>query len=132
MLHKEDSAIRYWAAMGLLVRPAVLSDETVRAALRAAMDDKSKNVQVLAAEALGRFGANQDLPAAVERLVELSNIEKHGLYVSMFALNSLDQLNEKASGAADEIRALPKTVKSVPQRLSGYVPRLLEEVVRDL
>ena len=131
MLGSDDSAVRYWAAMGLLGRPAALSDESVRDALRTALHDESKNVRVLAAEALGRFGADDDVPEAVEQLVALANIQDHGLYISMFALNSLDHLNERASGAADAIRVLPRQQQGNPRRMGNYVPRLLEEVVRD-
>ena len=132
LLDDQDNAVRYWAALGLLNRwPAIESPE-VLAKLRAALADDSKNVRVLAAEALGRFGSDSDLQPSVDVLLELANIEEHGLYISMFALNSLDQLDNKAAGSVDIIRALPRKSPNNPARLGNYVPRLLDKIVADL
>ncbi len=132
LMDDPDSAVRYWAALGLLNRWPAIESHAVLEKLRAALADDSPSVRVLAAESLGRFGADEDVPRAVEVLVELANIEKHGLYVSMFALNSLDQLGKKAAGSVDVIRALPQKLPDNPARLGSYVPRLLEEIVADL
>ncbi len=59
-----DSAVRYWAVLGHLMRgaEAVQADE---AELLQALDDSSPDVQIAAAEALGRYGKEIDLPRAV-------------------------------------------------------------------
>ncbi len=132
MLDSDDLIIRYWGAIGLLAVPESVAGETTRVALRNAMNnDDSPCVRVLAAEALARFGDNADLRPAVDVLVDLANVERHGVYVSVFALNSLDYVGDKARFAADQISALPRKDTITPRRLSGYVPRLLDEVVRD-
>src|SRR5262249_31378606 len=59
-LRDADSAVRYWAALGLLMR----GDATVKAArgeLTAALGDSSPYVRIAAAEALGRHGDDADL-----------------------------------------------------------------------
>ena len=59
-LADEDSAVRYWAAVGFLAR----GERAVRphaAALRGALEDESPHVRVVAAEALGRYGSDADL-----------------------------------------------------------------------
>jgi uncharacterized sulfatase len=132
LMDNQDSAVRYWATLGLLNRGPAIEGQEVLEKLRTALTDDSKNVRVLAAEALGRFGGGEDLPQAVDVLIELANIEQHGLYISMFALNSLDQLDKKAAGSLDTIRALPRTIPSNPRRLGNYVPRLLEKIVENL
>ena len=138
-LASPNVAVRYWAAMGLLGRPNALAKESVLAAMRSAAHDARAErtagdacVRSLLAEALGRYGAESDVEPAIATLVANANVEEHGLYVSMFALNSLDYLDEKARIAAEAIRAMPKSHREIPKRLGGYIPRLLDEVARGL
>jgi HEAT repeat protein len=74
-----DSAVRYWAAMGLLMRGAVDG-------LRKALSDSSPNVRAVAAEALGRYGSAEDLKQSLAVLMELAPADKNGAYVSLLAL----------------------------------------------
>lgn len=129
-LGNDDSAVRYWAAMGILMRGA----DAVRAArvpLEEALADRSPYVRVVAAEALGRYGDERDAAEALRALLELAPLDKNGVYVSMLALNALDVLDEKAKPAIEAIRALPQKGR-VPPRTGGYVSRLLEKILADL
>ncbi|MFH1918675.1 MAG: sulfatase-like hydrolase/transferase [Planctomycetota bacterium] len=127
----EDSAVRYWAAMGILMR----GPEAVRSAgdpLRAALGDDSPYVRIVAAEALGRYGADAEAAKALEVLLKLAPVDSSGVYVSVLALNALDAMDERAKPAADTIRALPEQDPSVPPRMKAHVPNLIRKTLADL
>jgi hypothetical protein len=101
-LRDADSAVRYWAALGFVMRgksPGLLPG------------DASASVRAVAAEAEGRFG--KDARGAAEALLELGNAEKHGAYVAMLALNGLSSMGERAPA---DVRA---KVKSLPDGGKG-------------
>ncbi len=126
-LRDSDSAVRYWAALGMLMRGEFGLREA-HAELLAALKDNSPYVRIAAAESLGRYGSDADLKAALKILVELAPIDKNGVFVSMAALNALDALGQKAGSVADAIKAMPATAIVPDPRYSSYVPRLLEDL----
>ncbi len=130
-LSDDDSAVRYWAAMGLLMRGAA-GVTTARDALRQALADESGSVRVIAAEALGRYGDKDDLAVALPVLVEAASLERNSLYVSMLALNALDALDGRAAGVAGQIRNLPTGKPREFPRMSAYVPNLISKTLADL
>lgn len=123
-----DSAVRYWAVHGYLVR------QEADAALRKAVEsDASPYVRAVGAEALGRYGKQPgDVELAVKTLMELAPADKHGVFVSILALNGLDALDAKAAGVKDAVAALPKEAPGAPERFRSYVPRLIEKTLADL
>jgi uncharacterized sulfatase len=130
-LQHPDSAVRYWGVTGLLIRGQSAITQS-SAALRRALRDPAASVRIAAAEALGRYGINADLAPAMTALLELAPQDKNGLYVSLLALNAIDALGAKARPWKAAIAALPVTDKNIPQKLNGYVPRLLENIARNL
>ena len=109
-----DSAVRYWAATGLLIgkSPAVTAGAE---ALRRALDDPSPSVRVAAAEALGRYGAQEDQTRSLRILLELASAPRNGIYVSLLAWNSIDQLPvELLRSARAEIEAADVNVGALP------------------
>lgn len=127
----DDSAVRYWAAMGILMR----GRDAVSAAndsLNQALGDASPYVRIIAAEALGRYGSDEDAAKALGVLLELAPVDANGVYVSVLALNAIDAMDERAKGALDTIRALPQQDPSVPQRMRSYVPNLIRKTTADL
>ncbi|MFQ5928264.1 MAG: sulfatase-like hydrolase/transferase [Acidobacteriota bacterium] len=127
----KDSAVRHWAAMGILMRGknAVHSSKSQ---LHRALSDTSPIVRVIAAQALGQYGSDADLKEALPVLMELAALDKNGIYVSMLALNALDALNHKAASAAQAIKQLPTSEPSVNRRMRNYVPRLIQKILADL
>lgn len=126
-----DSAVRYWAALGLLMR----GKEAVRSQrdpLRKALSDPAPSVRIVAAEALGKYGETEDGTRAVQVLLELAPVEKNGVYVSMQALNALEELGPKAAPGLAVIKGAAQGVKTLPQRLQSYVPRLVENITTAL
>jgi arylsulfatase A-like enzyme len=130
-LKDEDSAVRYWAALGLLMR-GESGVSASRDELLAALKDSSPYVRVAAAEALGRYGVESDVKPALATLVELGPIDTNGVFVSMAALNAIDSLGSKAASAADAIKAFPKNGKVPDGRFGSYVPRLLQDLDNSL
>jgi uncharacterized sulfatase len=108
-----DSAVRYWAALGYVMRgksPGLLAG------------DASPSVRAVAAEGVGCFGAPGEARVAAEALLALGNAEKHGVYVAMLALNGLSNMGDRAPA---DIRAKVKELPDGPAgRAGGYVSNL--------
>jgi uncharacterized sulfatase len=130
-LAEADSAVRYWAAMGLLMRgPAAVS--TATQALRHALLDPSPYVRIVAAETLGKFGQTDDLRAALAVLGQLAPPDKNGVYVSGYALNAIDELGTKAAPLLDLVKTMPREDPKAPERARDYPTRLINKLIRDL
>ena len=123
-LTDDDSAVRYWAAMGLLMR-----GEVAREPLLAALEDSSPYVRIVAAETLSRYGDQSDLDRSLPVLVDLASVERHGLFVSIAALNALDELDEKAQSHRDAIARLPKKAPKTSPRQGFYVQGLIQRTL---
>ena len=125
-----DGAVRYWAALGALIR----GREGVRSLagpLREALSDRDPAVRVAAGEALGRHGGDADSTRALAVLVELADAEKHGLHVAMNALNALDYLDARAAPALQRILALPQELPGMDRRFRIYLPNLIAKIRSD-
>jgi arylsulfatase A-like enzyme len=123
-----DSGVRYWAAMGLLMRgaPAVAD---ARDALRAALLDESPTVRVVAAQALGQFGSEADLAPALAALKDLAPPDRNGAYVAVLALSAIEALGEKAGPLKETLKTMPTKDPKAPGRANVYVDRLLQDIV---
>lgn len=126
-----DSAVRYWAALGLAMR----NQDGVRPAhddLTRALDDSSPYVRIAAAEALGRFGNSDDLARVLPVLGTLADWSKNDVFTVMAALNAIDALGRKAMPLRDTIARLPAKGPAPHARYSEYVPRLLADLKKTL
>ena len=131
LLADDDSAVRYWAATGLLIRQGPAVRES-RDALRACLKDPSPHVRVAAAEAMARYGSDPDPQEPLEVLLELADVKRHGVYVSVAALNALDALDRRAMPLKDKVAALPESDPAIINKMREYVPRLKEAILEDL
>jgi uncharacterized sulfatase len=126
-LRGNDSAVRYWGAVGVLMRSrrgvVAASDD-----LRVALGDRSPYVRVVAAEAFAEYGSGEDVKRCLAVLVEHADADRNTVFVAMAALNALDALGEKAASVADSIKRLPRTAKVPDPRYDPYVPRLTEDL----
>ncbi len=119
-----DSAVRYWAALGLLMRGR--SGWTAgRTGLVASLDDSSRYVRVVAAEALARFGEPADADRGQRVLVESADWSRNNVFVVMAALNAVDALDDGGAALRESLRRLPGKGPAPHARYSEYVPRLL-------
>ena len=124
-LHDPNSAVRYWGAMGLLIRP-VAGEGAEHDALVTALDDASPYVRIVAAESLARV--ETDRPRALQVLSESAGGKRKDLFEVMAALNSLDCLGNIAAPVKDTLRQSPPNVPLPNLRYFGSVQRLLEPV----
>jgi uncharacterized sulfatase len=126
-----DSAVRYWAAMGALMRKNQ-GVSALRRELNEALQDDSPFVRIMAAETLGRYGGAAEAEKALEVLLQLAPVDKNGLHVSVAALNAIYYLGPKAAGAKSRIESLPRKSDDIPARLGDYVPRLIADILAQL
>ncbi len=131
LLQDADSAVRYWGVMGLLMRRSDAVTQS-RQQLTASLSDDALSVRVIAAQALGQYGDQADVEQAVAVLMDAANIEKHGVYISILALNALDALDQRARIFREEIARLPRRSTETDPRMEGYVPNLIEKILADL
>lgn len=89
LLTHSEPGVRYWAAMGLMLRGAEAVAGS-RAALIASLDDESPAVRTMAAEALLQAGAREGTKAGEVLLASCAEGPNPGLAIQ--ALNALDDL----------------------------------------
>jgi uncharacterized sulfatase len=132
MLTDRDSGVRYWGAMGLLMR----GEKTVAGhaeALTKALSDSSPAVRIAAGEALGRFGVDGALKAAMDALVPLCHPVQSGAYAAVEALNAVEAIGERARPWIAQILAMPDEDPNAPQRArSEYIRRMREMLQKRL
>ena len=128
----DDSAVRYWAAMGLLMRETD-GVSAGRDALNKALDDEAPYVRIAAAEALGRYGTDEEAAKALAVLMPLADVTKSSAYLALAALNAIDYIDDRAKSAEAAIEALPVQAKNMPPRVgSGYLKNLKNKILSDL
>jgi uncharacterized sulfatase len=126
----KDSAIRYWSAMGILMR----GGDGVSAAhgeITQAAKDSSTYVQVPANWALAKYGSAAERAAALPVLVGLANWSQHDVFTSLSALDAISDLGDKARPIAAQLKTLPATSESPDPRFNSYVARLLADLNGD-
>ena len=127
----EDAAVRYWSILGL----NVLGESAIKplqAQLQSHLEDDSPSVRVVAAEALAKHGEPSLRSRSIVQLINLSNVETQGPYLSTLSLNSLDAVNPAdLQDYADQIEALPTKHASLQQRLrmSAVTPNLVKHLM---
>ena len=130
-----DPFVRYWAAVGVLVRGEDAA-RVVTTDLRRMLGDSEPGVRIAAAEALGRFAADDsDRRRAIDLLVELGNPAEHPEFVSLLAAYSLNQIEGLPPDVIAAVEAWPETPEviggDVRQR-EAYLPRLQEAIAADV
>ena len=131
-LKDDDCAVRYWGAMGLLMRE---TDGVAagREALSRALEDEAPYVRIAAAEALGRYGTDEEAARSLEVLMSLANVQTSGAYLALASLNAIDYMDARAKSAEAAIEALPVQSKNMPPRVnSGYLKNLKTKILSDL
>jgi hypothetical protein len=146
-LKDDDSAVRYWSALGLLIHAGPLTLPSPpggrgqgeggavtrnAATLRELLKDESPSVRVVAAEALGQYGTKDDVDASLKVLLELGHPTKNSIYVSLAALNALDRLGEKMRPALATLRDWPTQGTPADHRAAPGIARLLTKINKEL
>jgi arylsulfatase A-like enzyme len=127
-LNHRDSAVRYWAVLGLGmqgqagVAPAWTD-------VRKSLQDPAPPVSIVAAEILVRYGSPEDAASALTRLRLLASPKQNGIYVSMQALNAIDHLGDRASSLRDYLKSMDRDDAAAPARSKECWARLLEKIL---
>jgi uncharacterized sulfatase len=122
-----DSAVRYWAASGLLMRGAD-AVKSAALALRTALGDSGPYVRAVAAEALARYGTADDLAKSLAVLADLAPADRNGTYVSLWALITIDDLGEKAKPVWHRIKNCSMEDPKAAKRVQGYPARVMQKL----
>ena len=131
LLKDNDSAVRYWGAIGILSHKKAGTRAYTKELINA-LNDKSPYVQATAAEALGQFGSKNEQILAVKTLGKLADPVNNGCFPSMLAMNAIDHLDNKAKSLLSIIKSMPRTPEGVDKRFQGYVGRLIDTTVMQL
>ncbi|MDP7205092.1 MAG: HEAT repeat domain-containing protein, partial [Pirellulaceae bacterium] len=110
LLRDSNSAIRYWAAVGLH------ASGDASAALTSALEDPSPPVRIEAASALLERGDN---PQAMAVLVR--DLQANDLDMVLLAARALQLLGEKAGPAVPQIRAAQKKAASNSNPINLFI-----------
>ena len=131
-LRDTDSAVRYWAVMGLRMRDTKIVRGNL-SVLREALQDPAPSVRIAAAEALGVFGEAADVKAVLAVLTKLADPRTNDVHQTVMALNVLDALGTKATPVLPELRTWPaKMKKASDPRATPGVPRLMTSIMAQL
>jgi uncharacterized sulfatase len=123
--------VRYWAALGVLMRgqTAVAS---AHEELDAALADSSPSVRVIAAQALGQYGDESDRERALSVLLKVPGDDESGGYAALLAVNAIDALDTKVAVSADSLREIAARAKKYKGMAEGYIGRVVEKILADL
>lgn len=132
-LADDDSAVRYWGAVGILNRGRATVGQAGET-LRKALTDESSYVRIAAGYALAKYGSESDQRAGIDAIVGVAPwTGDSDVFVSMAAMNALDKLDDKAAYVGERIRSFPTVGGRSPNgRYNGYVARLMEKTLADL
>lgn len=127
LLNDSDSAVKWWASLGHLMRgqAAVAANEE---ALQNALQDEAPPVRIVAAQALGMFGDDAATAKALNVLRDLSSPRDNGVLVSMSALAAIEALGDRANSLHPFVVKLDPNGDSPDERYNSYVPRLIQNI----
>jgi hypothetical protein len=91
-----DSAVRYWAVVGLQIQGEA-ANASILTALHLALADAAPAVKIAAAEAMVRIGPEADRAGALEVLVDLADPAENEALTAFTALSALDNLGDLAA-----------------------------------
>ena len=128
-LRDPDSGVRYWGAMGVLMR-GESELKLARPAIVNALADVAPGVRVVAAEILGRFGTSAELAQSLAVLIALADPVENGVYLSAQALNAIDALGKKAAPLKARVLALPKPGADTSDRVKPIIASLVRSIER--
>lgn len=129
-LKDPDSAVRYWAALGYLMRgeQAAKAGQTQ---LTEALLDKSEYVQLVAAQTLAQFGSESDVIGGLAMLRGLL-LDSDDVFVQIYTLSAIDALGKKAAPLLAAVREFNQQARSPDARYNSYTPRLAEHIRAEL
>jgi uncharacterized sulfatase len=105
-LADQNPIVRYWAAMGAVIRGREAVSSAV-ADLEKLLADPEPGPRLVAAEALGRFAPETHRQRAIEVLLNDADTDAAGLWVAQLALYTLNQFTDLTAAEKARVAALP-------------------------
>lgn len=124
-----DAAVRWWVALGFLVRgePAVKAGKQV---LSRMLDDPNPSVRIMAAEGLVTHGTGDIRVRAKECLLEMADGRRSDYFDAVAALNAIDVVRgEFVAEYEARLRTLPRRLPGVEPRVNEHLDRLLTSIL---
>ncbi|WP_437201231.1 sulfatase-like hydrolase/transferase [Planctomicrobium sp. SH664] len=131
-LKDENSVVRYWAAMGLLIQGEKGFEAGGSALHEVVLHDPSPSVRVPAAELLARFGNSEQNRLALQWLLEAADGSTFGAALALQALTAIDELDEKARPIAEALQKVVTDGPWRPERDSTNIELVRKKAVEDL
>jgi len=123
MTRDRENGVRYWAAVGFLVRGAA-GVQAGSSELKRLLEDPAPSVRVAAAEALATHGVGDDARDGLAALLRLADARRDGYLVAVSAWNAIDHLPDGARPPMAALEGLPTVVPGVSDRMNDYLDRL--------
>jgi uncharacterized sulfatase len=119
----------YWVVRGLAVHAAdsPRRKEYCQALLKLAHSE-SPSVATAACDGLLAAGDKAQQRVAIDRLIELANVDEFGHYAAVEALNVLDMNADLSAEDRSKIAALPRKAAKPPARADRYAGALIDHV----
>jgi uncharacterized sulfatase len=129
-LDDPDAAVRYWAAMGFLMREAEFTKTHV-IKLQSLLADKAPSVAIAAASALAKQTAGESQQAGIRALLAHGNTQQHNIYVNLQALNAMDNLPALRTQFAPVVKKFPEQSRMGEPRVNDRVAKLLRHLLEE-
>lgn len=120
-----DSAVRFWAVLGLTIRGESVAQASAETLVKA-LEDRSPDVRIAAAEGLVRYGDREQQKSGLQVLAKMPDVREHDEYTAMAALNAIEALGDRAEPILATVASLPDKSGKEGPRTDDYVGRLLE------
>lgn len=132
LLANDNSVIRYWGVMGLIIRGAYATG-LAHVEVAKLLNDSSSSVRVAAAEAVMTGGTELEQAKAWEVLLAAAKPQNGSSISSVEALNVIDRLGKKAADKKDIIaKLLDEPDTRSPARTLAYPSRLMQTLGKNL
>jgi uncharacterized sulfatase len=127
-LGDSNPIVRYWAALGMVVRgkEAVAA---VQPALEKLLDDPEPGPRIVAAEALGRFGPASLRPRVMTVLLRDANAPVAGGYVAHLALYTLNQFTDLTADEKAQIAQLSTAAPAGEEARGGDYRAIVKRAI---
>jgi arylsulfatase A-like enzyme len=127
-LKDSDSGVRYWAALGLWMRGSNTVN-SARSELLNMLGDESPSVQIVAAQALARYGSANDSKPARAVLARLAPPDKNGTFVSLENLSAIEAIGPRAESLFPALRTMSRQDPKATPRTARYVGESLKHLL---
>lgn len=122
-----DDVVRYWAAMGMVMRgsPAVAQSQTE---LLNSLQDPVPDVRIAAAWALAKHGGPEVADEGLTTLAHYASRDHNSALVSLAALTAIDDCGDRATSLKDDFPTWLTSGEVKAGRYEAYPSRLMKSI----